>query len=121
MRGENRHEKEYLVKVDKEITSLFLNKMTGGIFLEELGFTTRKCELEQIGKFTFRIILTQGLNRQIRRMCSVCGYQVKSIKRVRVMHITLGSLKPGEYIELPTEDVKQLYRDCGIRLPQNLS
>lgn len=121
MRGENRHEKEYLVKVDREITSVFLNKMTGGIFLKELGVKTRECEIEQINKFTFRIILTQGLNRQIRRMCSACGYQVKNIKRVRVMHITLGSLKPGEYVELSAEDVKQLYRDCGIRQPQNLS
>ena len=120
MRGENRHEKEYLVKVDKEITSVFLNKMTGGIFLKELGVKTRECEIEQINKFTFRIILTQGLNRQIRRMCSACGYQVKNIRRVRVMHITLGSLKPGEYVELPAEDVKRLYRDCGIRQPQNL-
>ena len=120
MRGENRHEKEYLVKVDKEITSVFLNKMTGGVFLKELGVKTRECEIEQINKFTFRIILTQGLNRQIRRMCSACGYQVKNIRRVRVMNITLDSLEPGEYVELPAEDVKRLYRDCGIRQPQNL-
>lgn len=115
MRGENRHEKEYLVKVDREITSVFLSKMASGVFLKELGIKTRECELEQTGKFTFRIILTQGVNRQIRRMCSTCGYQVKNIKRIRVMHITLGSLKPGEYVELSTEDVKRLYRDCGIR------
>ena len=120
MRGENRHEKEYLVKVDKEITPVFLNKMTGGIFLKDLGVKTRECEIELIGKYTFRIILTQGFNRQIRRMCSACGYQVKSIRRVRVMHITLGSLKPGEYVELSAEDVKRLYLDCGIRQPQNL-
>ena len=120
MRGESRHEKEYLVKVDKEITPVFLNKMSEGIFLKELGVKTRECEIEQNGKYTFRIILTQGLNRQIRRMCSVCGYQVKNIRRVRVMHITLGSLKPGEYVELPTEDVKRLYHDCGIRQPQDL-
>lgn len=120
MRGENRHEKEYLVKVDREITSVFLNKMTRGIFLKDLGVKTRECEIEQINKFTFRIILTQGLNRQIRRMCSACGYQVKNIRRVRVMHITLGSLKPGEYVELPTEDVKRLYRDCRIIQPQNI-
>ena len=120
MRGENRHEKEYFVKVDREITSVFLNKMTRGIFLKDLGVKTRECEVEQINKFTFRIILTQGLNRQIRRMCSACGYQVKNIRRVRVMNITLDSLEPGEYVELPAEDVKQLYRACGIRQPQNL-
>lgn len=121
MRGENRHEKEYLVKVNKEITPVFLNKMTDGIFLRELGVKTRKCQLEQIDRYTFRIILTQGLNRQIRRMCSACGYQVKNIRRVRVMHITLNGLQPGEYVELATEDVKQLYRACGISLPQDLS
>ena len=114
MRGANCHEKEYIVKVDKEITSDFLLKMSGGIYLKELGVKTRECVLEKIGKFTFNIILTQGVNRQIRRMCAACGYQVKSLKRVRVMHITLGDLKPGEYYELPESDVQRLYRDCGI-------
>lgn len=118
MRGENRHEKEYLVEVDKEITSVFLNKMTSGIYLKELGVKTRECELEKVSKFTFKIILTQGLNRQIRRMCDVCGYRVKSIRRIRVMHITLGNLKPGEYVELPEEDIKRLYCDCGIISPE---
>lgn len=120
MRGENRHEKEYIVKVDKEITPDFLTKMSGGIYLKDLDVRTRECTLEQIGKFTFRIVLTQGVNRQIRRMCVACGYQVRSLKRVRVMHITLGKLKPGEYFELPAEDVERLYRDCGINPPQNL-
>ena len=120
MRGENRHEKEYLVKVDKEITYDFILKMTRGIYLEDLNAMTRECEIQQAGEFTFKIILTQGLNRQIRRMCEACGYRVKSIKRVRVMHITLGALKPGEFIELPVEDVKRLYDDCGIRRPENL-
>lgn len=112
MRGANRHEKEYIVKVDKEISPVFLTKMAGGIYLKDLGLTTRECQLEKIGKFTFKIILTQGVNRQIRRMCAACGYRVESLKRVRVMHVTLGNLKPGEYYELPEEEVRRLYRDC---------
>lgn len=116
MRGSNRREKEYLVKVDKEITSDFLSKMAGGLYLKDLDIKTRECELEKVGKYTFRIILTQGINRQIRRMCAACGYQVRSLKRVRVMHITLGDLKPGEYCELSEADVMRLYQDCGINL-----
>jgi len=116
MRGANRHEKEYQVRVNKEITEDFLTKMREGIFLKDLEVTTRPCEVEQTGKLTFKIILTQGLNRQIRRMCQACGYQVKTLKRVRVMNILLGSLKPGEYREIGGEEVKQLYSDCRLRL-----
>lgn len=119
MRGANRHEKEYVVKVDKEITHDFLSKMSEGIYLKDLDVKTRECVLEKVGKFTFKIILTQGINRQIRRMCAACGYQVKSLKRVRVMHITLGNLKPGEYFELSESDVQRLYRDCGISFRTN--
>lgn len=115
MRGENRHEKEYLVKTDQEITPDFLRKMSQGVYLKELDVTTRQCEVEKIGRDTFRIVLTQGVNRQIRRMCAACGYGVKGLKRVRVMHVTLGDLKPGEYRELDGEDIRRLYRDCGIR------
>ena len=114
MRGANRHEKEYVVEVDREITKDFLARMSGGIFLEGLGVRTRPCRVEAAGRNMFRIVLTQGLNRQIRRMCQACGYQVKTIKRIRVMHIGLGTLKPGEYVELPQADVERLYRDCGI-------
>lgn len=112
MRGSNFHEKEYAVRVNKEITPEFLKKMSGGIYLKELDVTTRECRIKQKGKFTFEIILTQGLNRQIKRMCEACGYRVRSLKRIRVLHITLGSLKPGEYYELPDEEVKRLYQDC---------
>ena len=114
MRGANRHEKEYIVKVDKEITPDFLSKMSGGIYLKELDIATRECEVEKIGKFTFRIVLTQGVNRQIRRMCKVCGYQVKNLKRIRVVNILLDNLKPGEYREIEGEELKQLYRTCGM-------
>ena len=114
MRGANRHEKEYEVKVDKEITPDFLSKMSGGIYLKDLDVKTRECVLEKTGKCTFRIILTQGLNRQIRRMCEACGYRVKNLKRVRVMNVILGNLKPGEYYELADEEIIRLYQDCGI-------
>ncbi|MCH5343202.1 MAG: pseudouridine synthase [Acetatifactor sp.] len=116
MRGANRHEKEYLVKVNKEITDVFLQKMTNGIYLRDLDTTTRECEIQKIGKFTFQIILTQGLNRQIRRMCQACGYQVKSLKRVRVMNISLGNLRPGEYREVVGEELEQLYADAGRKM-----
>ncbi len=114
MRGKNRHEKEYLVRVDKEVTLDFLKKMSQGIYLEELGVVTEKCRAEKAGKYTFRLILTQGLNRQIKRMCMACGYRVRNLKRIRVMHIGLGDMKPGEYYELSEADVRRLYRDCGI-------
>lgn len=112
MRGANLHEKEYTVRVNKEITPEFLKKMAAGIYLKDLELTTRKCIIKQKGKYSFDIILTQGLNRQIKRMCEACGYRVRSLKRTRVMHITLGDLKPGEYYELPDEEIERLYRDC---------
>lgn len=114
MKGNNRNEKEYVVKVDREITREFLEGMAGGVFLKELEVTTRACELEQIGKYTFRIILTQGLNRQIRRMCRAFSYEVKGLKRIRVMNIELGNLKPGSYREVTGEELQSLYRLAGI-------
>lgn len=98
MRAGNCHEKEYLVTVDKPVTEEFIEKMGNGIPI--LGTVTRKCEVEQTGEKSFRIILTQGLNRQIRRMCEYLGYRVKKLKRIRVMNIELGDLKPGEYREV---------------------
>lgn len=114
MRGANRHEKEYFVRVDKEITDAFLSKIANGIYLPDLEVTTRKCKVEKVGKFTFRIILTQGLNRQIKRMCRACGYHVRGLKRIRVMNIVLGQLKPGEYREISGEELQVLYRDAGL-------
>lgn len=114
MRGANRHEKEYLVKVKTEITPEFLNDMAKGVYLKELDQTTRACEVEQIGKFTFRIILTQGLNRQIRRMCTTFGYEVHSLKRIRVANIELGNLKPGEYRVINGEELETLYQIAGL-------
>lgn len=115
MRGANKHEKEYIVKVNKQITPEFLEKMKKGIFLKELETTTRECEVEQIGIYTFRIILTQGLNRQIRRMCQALSYEVKSLKRIRIMSVALGRLKPGEYRELEEYEINKLYSACGLK------
>ena len=114
MRGANGHEKEYVVKVDKEITDTFIEQMQNGVYLEELEVKTRPCKMERIGKYTFRIILTQGLNRQIRRMCQAFGYQVVQLKRVRIMNILLGKLTPGQYREVTGEELKALYRSIGM-------
>lgn len=114
MRGANRHEKEYVVKVNKEITDDFLSKMGAGVYLKELDITTRKCEINRIGKYTFRIVLTQGVNRQIRRMCKELGYQVLNLKRIRIMNILLEDLKAGTYREVVGEELKQLYRSAGM-------
>lgn len=111
MRGVHRHEKEYIVKVNKEIEPLFLEKMAAGIYLPELKQTTRPCEIRQTGKYTFQIILTQGLNRQIRRMCKACGYEVKQLKRIRVINIQLENLTPGKYREVQGQELEQLYRE----------
>ena len=108
MRSGNRHEKEYVVTVNKPITDTFVEKMAGGVSI--LDTVTRECEVEAIGKYTFRIILTQGLNRQIRRMCEYLGYKVTKLKRIRVMNISLGNLKPGEYREVTEAEVKELYK-----------
>lgn len=110
MRARNHHEKEYIVKVDHKITDDFIIKMSEGVYLEELEVETRPCNVKQTGTCTFRIILTQGLNRQIRRMCGALGYKVESLMRVRVMNIELGSLKPGEYRRLEGEELSKLYQ-----------
>ena len=89
MKGANRHEKEYVVKVDKEITDSFLAGMSNGVYLKELDETTRPCSLERMGKYTFKIILTQGLNRQIRRMCEQFGYGIQRLVRIRIMNVVL--------------------------------
>lgn len=107
MRAGNQHEKEYKVTVDKPITADFIAKMGEGVPI--LDTVTRKCKVEQIGKYKFRIILTQGLNRQIRRMCEYFGYKVTKLERIRVMNIELGNLKPGEYRKVSEEEIEQLY------------
>lgn len=115
MRGAHGHEKEYIVKVNKEITEEFLQSMAQGVYLKDLETTTRPCRINRIGKYTFQIILTQGLNRQIRRMCQALGSQVTSLKRIRVMNIELGDLKPGAYVEIKGEQLTKLYADAGVK------
>ena len=110
MRSGNMHEKEYLVTVNKPVTDSFLRGLAGGVPLVELNTTTRKCHVERIGKKQFKIILTQGLNRQIRRMCEYFGYRVEKLVRVRIMNIELGDLKAGVYREVSAEEYKQLER-----------
>ncbi|MGN0331127.1 MAG: pseudouridine synthase [Kineothrix sp.] len=114
MRGANMHEKEYAVRVSKEVTREFTEGMAGGVYLEELNLTTRPCEVRKTGKFTLRIILTQGVNRQIRRMVESFGYRVRALKRERIMNIRLGGLRPGEYRVLHGEELSRLYQECGI-------
>ena len=108
MRARNYHEKEYVVQVDKEVDERFLKRMAGGIYLKELGVKTRACKVEKTGSREFHIILTQGLNRQIRRMCEVLGYHVTALKRIRVMNILLGDLKPGVYRALSGKELAEL-------------
>ena len=115
MRGANGHEKEYIVKVNQEITDTFIEEMQKGVYLKEIETKTRPCQVEKIGKFTFRIILTQGLNRQIRRMCKTLGYEVTHLKRVRVMNVLLGKLVPGKYREVTGTELEELYRSVGMQ------
>lgn len=114
MRGANRHEKEYIVKVDKPLAEEALMKLRSGIYLEELELTTRECTVEQCGPYTMKMILTQGVNKQIRRMCEIVGYKVKFLKRVRIMTVNLANLKPGEYRELNETEKRELYLACGM-------
>lgn len=108
LKGRYGHEKEYLVTVNKEITAAFLDCMRKGVKI--LDTVTRPCTVEQTGDKSFRIILTQGLNRQIRRMCEALGYQVRTLKRVRIMNLKLGALKTGEYREITKEELQELKR-----------
>lgn len=106
MRAGNYHEKEYIVTVDKVITKEFLKKMSEGVPI--LDTVTRKCKVEKIDDHCFRIILTQGLNRQIRRMCEHFNYNVKKLVRVRIMNIKLGDLPVGKYRELTSGELEKL-------------
>lgn len=107
LRASNNHEKEYIVTVDKPISQTFIERMSRGIPLEELKKTTKKCVVEKINSNTFKIILTQGLNRQIRRMCDYLNYEVETLKRVRIMNIEL-DMPIGEYRELTKEEFTKL-------------
>jgi 23S rRNA pseudouridine2604 synthase len=95
LRSENNHEKEYLVTVDRPITNLALKMLAGGVKI--MGELTKPCKVSRIDQISFRMVLTQGLNRQIRRMCSALGYRAQQLKRVRIVNIELGALNAGEW------------------------
>ena len=113
MRARYGHEKEYKVTVDKPVSEEFLRQMAQGVRLRDtekgMDVLTRPCRTEKVGKYTFSIVLTQGLNRQIRRMCEALGYRVKRLLRVRIMNIELGGLKPGAVRKLTEQELKELY------------
>jgi len=113
MRSRGEHEKEYLVTVDKPVTKAFIKGMSNGVpILEDR--ITKKCFVEMTGEFEFRIILKQGLNRQIRRMCEYFGYDVVRLERIRVMNIKLGKLKEGRYRNITKQEREELFRELGL-------
>jgi 23S rRNA pseudouridine2604 synthase len=107
MHSGNMHEKEYIVTVDHPITDAFIEKMSDGV--EILGTVTKRCDVQKVNEFVFRIILTQGLNRQIRRMCKELGYKVEKLERVRIMNILLDELERGQWRNLTEEELKVLF------------
>jgi 23S rRNA pseudouridine2604 synthase len=109
LRSENEHEKEYVVTVDRPVTEIFLGGMASGVRI--LGTVTKPCKVRRVGAATFRIVLTQGLNRQIRRMCSFFGYKVLRLQRVRIINIALGDLRPGQWRHLEPVEVRGLLPD----------
>ncbi|QOY36436.1 23S rRNA pseudouridine(2604) synthase RluF [Anaerobacillus isosaccharinicus] len=115
LRAENKHEKEYIVTVDKPLTQSFLKNMAEGV--EILDTKTLPCKVTKISNNVFKIILTQGLNRQIRRMCSALGYQVRRLQRIRIMNIHLGDLAKGQWRDLTKTELNQLFKDLNY-IPQ---
>ncbi|ARK32885.1 Ribosomal large subunit pseudouridine synthase F [Halalkalibacter krulwichiae] len=111
LRAENEHEKEYIVSVDKPITPEFVKNMSEGVKI--LGTRTLPCEVRPLSKFDFQIILKQGLNRQIRRMCEELGYEVYRLQRIRIMNIHLGNLPPGQWRDLSKKERTQLFRELN--------
>lgn len=113
LRSENHHEKEYVVTVDKPITKEFIKNMSNGVVI--LNQKTLPAKLEQLNDKTFKIILTQGLNRQIRRMCETLGYNVKKLKRIRIMNIKLDGIKYGEWRDLTAEEFNTLTQTLSYK------
>jgi len=113
LRSENNHEKEYIVTVDQPVTEAFLTGMARGVNI--LGERTKPCRVSRVDHCVFRIILTQGLNRQIRRMCEVFGYHVRRLQRIRIMNIKLGRLKPGQWRNLSEAELRGLLPSTTVR------
>lgn len=122
LRARNNHEKEYIVTVNRPVTTNFIERM--GMGVPVLDTVTKKCEVEKLGKFDFRIVLTQGLNRQIRRMCEYLGYEVVNLKRIRIMNVEL-DIPVGEWRELTLEELSIITKMVAIsektEKPQDLS
>lgn len=118
LKTSNNHQKEYVVKVNKDITDDFLKGMSAGVEITDGNsgkkVITRRCTVKRNGKRTFSIVLRQGLNRQIRRMCGAFGYEVISLKRIRIMNVNLNGLKEGEIRALTYEEEKRLRELCGL-------
>lgn len=115
MKGENHHEKEYVVKINKPVYKEMLDKMSAGIYIRDLKQTTRPCKVKKISKDTFSIVLTQGLNRQIRRMVATFDAKVITLKRIRVVNVTISGLNPGDYRKLSNEEITNLKKEVGKR------
>lgn len=123
LKARNYHEKEYHVTVNKPVTDSFLRGLAGGIPLVDLNTMTRKCKVKRLGKNEFQIILTQGLNRQIRRMCEYFGYRVKRLIRVRIMNIRLDGLEKGQYRDVSSEErakLRELLDKAGAKRPDHI-
>lgn len=116
LRSEGKHEKEYIVTVDKPLTNVFLKGMSEGVHI--LGSMTLPCKLKRIGDHSFRIILTEGRNRQIRRMCEAFGYKVRRLKRIRIMNIHLAELPKGQWRDLTEDEKYVLFRDINYQPSQ---
>ena len=111
LRAENKHEKEYIVTVNERITDSFIEKMSNGVRILET--KTLPCKVKKLGPYTFNIILTQGLNRQIRRMCAALGFTVKRLQRIRIMNITLDGLATGQWRDLTDKEKKDLFKELN--------
>ncbi|MFF2500755.1 23S rRNA pseudouridine(2604) synthase RluF [Peribacillus sp. NPDC058075] len=109
LRAENKHEKEYIVTVDKPITASFIKDMSSGV--EILDTKTLPCKVKQLTQYTFNITLMQGLNRQIRRMCSALGYEVRDLHRIRIMNIHLDGLANGQWRDLTEDELTELFKE----------
>ena len=110
-KASNSHEKEYVVTVNNQVTESFLDKMRRGMHLEELNADTMPCVCTKTGNRDFHIILKQGLNRQIRRMCAACGYRVETLKRIRIMNIHLGNIPQGNFRNVTDAEFDKLIKD----------
>ncbi len=113
MRGSRAHEKEYVVRIDREVTPELIRFLSQGVYLSELDRTTRPCRVKKLSRYTFSMVLTEGLNRQIRRMCEAAGVRVRALKRIRVINILLSDMKSGELRSIEGEEREEFFRIIG--------